>query len=323
MQTQINKNLRAKIIILMALFLVSITACTSAGPSEVELQATQISSLNRTTIAMAEATNVASASTEQSQAENLPNAQSERIILKNATLTITVDDPEARINEISAMAENMGGWIVTSNVYATTRADGEETTNGSITIRIPADRLNEVLERIKSDTIAVNNENIIGQDVTNEYVDLSSRLKNLEATETQLQRIMETATEVEDVLAVQHELTTVRENIEVIQGRLNFFDEAAAFASVRVDVHPKPQGPIQTQQVGWNPGSTVERSLGALVSILQGLTDLAITLLIIGLPLVVIIGVPGRLLWRSRQRWFPSRPENAEKTNSASQGETN
>jgi hypothetical protein len=226
----------------------------------------------------------------------------QRVILKNASLTLTVETPGTRITEIAAMAKAMGGWVVSSNTYTSTNSIGEEVTSGTIVVRVPAERLDEALAQIKSGVLKVDNENITGDDVTQEYVDLSSRLENLQATEQQLRDIMDSAMRVEDVLAVQRELTTVRGEIEVIQGRLNYFDEAAAFSSISVNVIPQPPGPVEIQTIGWNPGTTAENALGALVSVLQFLLDAAIVILIVGVPLALIVGIPMWLVWRSRRR---------------------
>lgn len=226
----------------------------------------------------------------------------QRVILKNASLTLTVETPATRINDIAAMAEAMGGWVVSSNSYTATNSNGEETTSGTIVVRVPAERLDQALAQIKSDALKVDNENITGDDVTQDYIDLSSRLDNLQATEQQLRTIMDTARKVEDVLAVQRELTVVREEIEVIQGRLNYFDEASAFSSISVTVRPQAPGPVAAQTIGWNPGTTAENALGALVSVLQSLLDAAITIAIVGVPLALLVGLPLWLVWRSRRR---------------------
>src|SRR5690606_34749274 len=154
--------------------------------------------------------------------------------------------------------------------------------SGTIVVHVPAERLDEALSQIKSGALKIDNENITGDDVTQQYVDLSSRLENLQASEQQLREIMDKAVRVADVLEVQRELTNVRGEIEVIQGRLNYFNEAAAFSSISVSVIPQPPGPVEVQTIGWNPGTTAENALGALVSVLQSLLDAAITVVIVG-----------------------------------------
>ena len=208
-----------------------------------------------------------------------------------------------RLCPVTAPARPIFRYIPQHLGTDSTNRIGEEVASGTVTIRVPAERFNEALERIKSGVLEVNAESITGQDVTQEYVDTSSRLQNLQATEQQLQRIMETAGTVEDVLAVQRELTNTRSEIEVLQGRINFFDEAATFSSIRVDVQPEPPGPVEAQRVGWNPGATAEGAVGALVGLLQFVVDAVIVLAIVGLPFALIVGVVYWLLRRLSQRF--------------------
>lgn len=236
----------------------------------------------------------------------VPNQQ-QRIILRDANLQITVEDTEATIGNISTMANDMGGWVVTANSSTTIRgSDGAEITNGSVTVRVPAERLDEALTTIRDGAVSVDGETVNGRDVTEEYVDLSSRLSNLEATEEQLVEILETAYTVEDVLAVQRELTTVRGQIEQIQGRLRFFDEAAAFSSVSVTVREQVPSVGNVEVAGWSPLQTAQNAFGSLIVVGQFLADSVINLAILGVPalavLVAVVWTARRVMRRLRGR---------------------
>ncbi|MBC7814848.1 MAG: DUF4349 domain-containing protein [Burkholderiales bacterium] len=223
-----------------------------------------------------------------------------RIVLKNATLTVKVADPEAQSVAISLMAEDMGGWVVTSNSYQTTLTSGEAVTNASVTVRVPAEHLNEALDIVKSDAIEVQSENISGQDVTQDYIDISSRLNNLEAAEEQLQEILDTARTAQDVLAVFNELTRIRGDIEVVRGRIQYYDEASSYSSLTVTLWPDVAASAQLQ--GWQPTNTVESAFVALVNVLQGAVDVAIFLVVFGLPLLLVVGIPLWLIIRTYRR---------------------
>jgi hypothetical protein len=226
----------------------------------------------------------------------------QRVILKDAILGLTVDDPETRLAEIAALAEEMGGWIVSSNINRYTDSAGEQVARGEILVRVPSERLTEALERIKTGAGAINSENVTGRDVTQEYIDLSSRLKNLEAAEVQLQSIMDSAKKVEDVLAVHAELVSIRGQIESIKGQLQYFDIASAFSSVRVNLSPPSPNPVQAQTSGWSPANTAESALGALVSVVRAVVDLVIAMVVFFGPIVVVIGGIWWVLRRVRNR---------------------
>jgi hypothetical protein len=224
-----------------------------------------------------------------------------RVVLKNATLSIVVDEPETKIGEIAVMAEEMGGWVVTSNSYNTTHASGATLTQGSITVRAPAERLNEAMSRIKTGAGEVKAESITGEDVTQSYVDLTSRLANLEAAEEQLQAIMEEVRRTEDVLAVYTELVSIRGEIESIKGQVRFYDESAAFSSIQVTVAPTPiTRPLEV--AGWRPLDVARDAFQALINVAQATVNIAIFTVVFFGPLLVVIGLPVWLVLRRRRR---------------------
>lgn len=226
-----------------------------------------------------------------------PQEPSNRIILKSASLRLVVDAAESSLASIVSMAEEMGGWVVTSSTSMVTTPAGQQVAQGSITIRVPSDKLDEALSQIKSGAGKVEYENISGQDVTQEYVDLTSRLTNLEAAETQLRSIMEDARRTEDVLTVYNQLVNTRGEIERIRGQIQYYDEASAYSSISVDLIPTAiETPIQI--AGWSPGRTVENALASLVNILQGAADLLITVVVLVIPLALVVLLP---LWFIRR----------------------
>ena len=221
----------------------------------------------------------------------------QRLVIQNADLSIVVADPAAKMKSIEQMAENMKGYVVSSNVYQTYVTQNVKVPEGQITIRVPVERLDEALETIKSDTIEVQSENRSGQDVTKDYVDLQSRLKNLEATEAQLTKIMEDAYKTEDVLNVFNQLTSIREQIEVVKGQIKYYEESAALSAINVRVIAEES--VQPLEVGgWKITGTARNAFQALIDFAQGFVRFLIWLIILIIPAgLVILGLLW-LLWR-------------------------
>jgi len=217
---------------------------------------------------------------------------SDRIVLRNASRSLVVDDPAKTAEQIGALASEMGGFVVNSYIYETTYAELDHTVNqGNITIRVPAEKLDQVLKQIEALAIEVTSRNISGQDVTAEYTDLQSRLRNLQAAEAQLREILASATKTEDVMYVFNQLTQIRSEIEVLQGQIRYYDESAQFAAISVELMPYiPTQPLQIG--GWHPTGTARQALQTLIRGLQSLVDLLIYVGICGLPLVVVFGLP-------------------------------
>jgi len=130
-------------------------------------------------------------------------AVAERLIIQNVDMSIVVADPKARMDEIADMAVEMGGFVVSSNLYRSTYGPNNiEAPEGSMTIRVPSKQLDQALEFIKQDVVEVRYENRSGEDVTSQYVDLQSRLKAKQAAEKKLLEFMEEAKDTEAALSV-------------------------------------------------------------------------------------------------------------------------
>lgn len=231
-----------------------------------------------------------------------PGAEvAERLVIRNADLTLVVADPAESVKEISRLAEAMGGFVVSSNIYQTTYESGIRADRADITVRVPAERLDEVLDEIKEDALELRNESISGQDVTQEYTDLQSQLRNLEAAEQELTDIMDRAADAEDVLDVFEHLRRVRNEIEVIKGRIQYFEQSARLSAVSVDLIADAAS--QPLQIGrWQPQGTAKAAVEALFEALRFLGDAAIWVGICVLPVGLIFAVPGWLVFRAIRR---------------------
>ena len=217
----------------------------------------------------------------------------ERMVIYNADMRIAVENPASALDSIIAMAEDSGGFVVSSNVYQTTTSSGRSVPRASVTIRVPAGQLDSIMSAIKGLTPVpsedVLSENVSGQDVTSEYTDLESQLRNLEAAETALTEIMENATDTEDVLDVFDELTYYRGQIEMVKGRMQYLSESAALSAISVEIVAKESlQPIEI--AGWKPQGTVKKAVEALINAAQKLADIAIIFVISWLPFLALFG---------------------------------
>ncbi len=238
----------------------------------------------------------------------------DRLVIMNASLSIVVDDPAAAVDAITQLTKGLGGFVVSLNTYETYY--GPESTpaqQANLTIRVPSEKLDEALSKIKGMAVEVKSENMSGQDVTAEYTDLKSRLTNLEAAEKQLQSIMAEATKTEDVLAVYNQLVYTREQIEVIKGQMKYYEESATFSAITLDIIPN----IVTQPIevgGWHPEGAAKQAIEDTVRFLQNVTDGLIYFSIARLPFLIIVGLPaffiGRAVWKRVKRNAP-RPATA------------
>jgi hypothetical protein len=233
-------------------------------------------------------------------------ADTDRLVIKNADLSLVVDDTNAVVDKISRMAEELGGYVVSANVYQSQLANNVPVLRGNITIRVPAEKLNQALETIKAESNQEpTSENITSQDVTSEYTDLESRLRNLEAAEKQLTQIMESAVKTEDVLNVYNQLVQVREQIEVIKGQMKYYEQSAALSAISVELVPNEA--VQPLTIGgWQPVGVAKNAVQALINGLQVIANIFLWVVIFVLPVLVVLFVifvlPLMLIFRALRR---------------------
>jgi hypothetical protein len=224
-------------------------------------------------------------------------AVQERMVIMNADVIIVVPDPQAKAEAITAMAQNLGGYVASLNMYQTYLQNGETAPEGYISIRVPSDKLDTALSQIKADAVEVRNETRSSEDITATYVDLRSRLSSLEAAEEQLSEIMQNATETEDVLNVFNQLEYYREQIEIVKGQMQYYEEVTATSLINVSLIAEET--IQPIEIGgWKPEGVARDAIQTLVNFLQGFVNFLIWFFLMVLPvLIVIFGPIALVIW--------------------------
>ena len=231
---------------------------------------------------------------------------SDRLIIMNADLTVVVKDPQTKMDAISQMAESMGGFVVSMNMYQTYMQTGETAPQGSISIRVPADKLDAAISQIKADTVEVQNETRTGEDVTAQYTDLKSQLTNLELAEKELQAIMEeaknnpnssTTSKTQDVLAVYNQIVSVRGQIEQIKGQMQYYEQSSNYSLINVTlIAEKTIKPVEIG--GWQPKGVALEAIQRLVNFLEGFVNFLLRFFLYYLwVLVLIFGPIALVIW--------------------------
>ncbi len=219
----------------------------------------------------------------------------QRIVLMNADLSIVVDNPGNAMNTITKMANDMGGFVVNSQLTKVQTSNGNEVPQATITVRVPAEKLTTAMDQIKALVKDSQNdilsENVTGQDVTKEYTDLKSQLLNLQQAETQLQKIMDSATKTQDVLDVYNQLVQVRQQIDVLQGQIQYYDQSSRLSAISVTIQAAELvAPLTIG--GWQPVGTARNAVQALVNSLKFLANAGIWIVIYILPMLIALALP-------------------------------
>jgi hypothetical protein len=131
--------------------------------------------------------------------------------------------------------------------------------------------------------------------VTQQYVDLQSQLNSLQSAEAQLTVIMQNATKTEDVLAVFNQLESYRQQIDVIKGQMQYFNQASTYSLINVTLIADET--IQPIQIGgWKPEGVAKDAIQSLIKFWQGFVNFLINLVLLVLPVLITILAPFALL---------------------------
>ncbi|NLV73461.1 MAG: DUF4349 domain-containing protein [Chloroflexi bacterium] len=219
-----------------------------------------------------------------------------RMIIRNVSLTMTVKDVQATSVEIMNSIAQYKGYVSDSKLWK----EGDRVL-ATVTLRVPAENLDLLLNSIRAKAVTIESEIVTTDDVSQEYVDLTSRLRNLEATEQQLLKVLDeiyTKTyKADDILTIYREITSVRNEIEKIKGRQQYLSQLSSLATVDVALQSVAKPPVVIEEGKWNPMVSVNESLKRLVTSLQNIYDVVVSLVITVLPILIILALPFVILF--------------------------
>jgi uncharacterized protein DUF4349 len=170
----------------------------------------------------------------------------DRRMVRNSSVDLVVQKPAEAAEKIRALAEGLGGFLVSSQVSGGPNASG-----AALTIRVPAARFEEARAEIRKLGLRVESEKVEAQDVTRQFVDEEANLRNLRAEEAQYLSILKQAHTVKDTLAVSDKLSDVRGQIEQQQAEFNAL--AKQTETVAIAVSLRAEAVAQVFGLHWRP----------------------------------------------------------------------
>ncbi|MCP4425291.1 MAG: DUF4349 domain-containing protein [Chloroflexi bacterium] len=243
-------------------------------------------------------------------------AQNGRRVIQSSELAIMVTDTDTAVQSALDLAATFDGYVLKQRVW-----DGSDRRYryADITFGVSVDDFEGLIQALKTLGI-VQSESASGQDVTDERLDLTSRLDNLYENQTRLRGFLDQAQTITETLTVHQELTHIEGEIGDLQGRINFLGDRADAATITLHLTPyiptptpSPTAtptptptptPLPTPET-WNPGDTAETARVQLQNTAQDAADVAIFRVIVCGPwllFLLLVGSPVWLLYRRRQR---------------------
>lgn len=224
----------------------------------------------------------------------------DRMVIRTSQLTVEVSEIEQALAQARAIAARGGGFVSASNTHFE-RVNDQDRMVADLTLQVRSESADAAISDLRA-LGKVTAEASGSQDVTDEYVDLDSNLRNLQATEAAILKLMDKATQIQDVLALQRELTNVRGQIERIQGRKTYLERRSDMATISLSLRLPPPTSSQTGAGGaWDPLQVAQRGWQASLNLLRGVAEAVIVVVAFSWWLVPFVAL-GAYVWYHRRR---------------------
>jgi hypothetical protein len=210
-----------------------------------------------------------------------------QMVIYNAELQLRVKNFDKSMELLEQKVQKLGGYIAESNVSN----EGKEQVSGTIKVRVPQKNFQVFLHEAESQSAEVIQRNITGQDVTEEYVDLNSRLKSKKVVEERLISFMKGATKTEDLLKISSDLAAVQEEIETIEGKMKYLENQTSLSTINITLFEDKVVVPDLKKDDLNTWDRTKKqfmkSTNAIISGLSGL----VVFFVGNLPVLIIISL--------------------------------
>lgn len=228
-----------------------------------------------------------------------PLPPADRMVIKNGSLSISVDDPESSLGDVDRLVKSEQGVIASQTV----RSQGDQTFV-NLVIQVPPDSFEDTLAKLRelrAHGTHVLTDSVSSQDVTEQYVDLDAQYRNLQATRDAYQKLLDKATAVSDIITLTREVAALQTQMDQIKGRQNLLARQSAISTINLSLSPVGAPPLTGPRPLPKPIQAAQDAWQALLVGLQGVAVVLIWMAIL-LPLPAVVLGLGWVAYRRATR---------------------
>ena len=236
-----------------------------------------------------------------------------KMIIRNGAMDLEVEDFDVAYSRIEEIVQSLEGYIESADTYTTPVYDSSgrigDLQGGNVSLRIPSARFDTGMQQLKT-LGTVTRSNISSYDVTEQYIDTQSRIKNLEAREQRLRELLGRAENIKDIIEIDQQLVNVRTEIDSLTGILKNYDKSLQMSSIQVSIREKSLSESSISPLNGNLFDRLRanliRSINALVQMSQAL----LIGLVAMLPFLAVLGLATYVVIRLIRRWLRQRRQS-------------
>ncbi len=219
-----------------------------------------------------------------------PTITTQRMVVQDTNMSMLVKDVAVTIKSVERVATEMGGYMVNRSV-----SKPEGAASGNITLRVPTEKRESALDEIRTLGVKVVSENVFGDDVTDQYVDIDTRIANLQKVKAKMEGIQDQAQQVQDLMQIQMQLNNIQEQIDNLKGQQNFLSQTAKLSKITVSLSTDELALPYAPDDAWRPAVVFKTAVRSMIGSLRSIVDVVIWMFVY-LPVLLIIGGVGLLI---------------------------
>ena len=184
-----------------------------------------------------EETAAADISVERPLAPNSPSRVETKIptkIIRNGNVNFQIENLEKSHTKIVVLLKQYNAYFGSD-----TRTQNNFQIDGNMIIRVPSQNFDKILEELLKESVYTNSKNITAEDVTSQFVDIQARLKTKKEVEARYHDLLKEAKKVSDILEIENNLRTIREEIESQEGQLKYLKDQVSYSTINLSIYQK------------------------------------------------------------------------------------
>ncbi|MGD6793494.1 DUF4349 domain-containing protein [Metabacillus indicus] len=278
----------------MIILILIVSACSGSEESKMDSSGSSSKEMSNADFAEKSENPDPEEKTVQNDSKTAAPVPQNRKVIYTADMSVRVKNYQEAVSSIQKTLASLGGYVMESNTYS---GEEDQPQEGTLTVKVPQEAFQSFLNTVEKGSIKVENQTVSGQDVTEEYVDLESRLKSKKTVEERLLSFMKEAQKTEDLLKISNDLSAVQEEIEQLTGRINFLNNQTSFATVSIHLSENKINVPGLENENLNTWQKTKQQFMESINTLLSAGSAIIVFTAGNLPVLAVLFLAGFAIW--------------------------